>query len=69
MVHGFNTKENFGLNQEGGKCVDKFDNLENFQTTIDHDPYGLGRWEYLQLQGKEGSMGRFIKLKTSNMKQ
>ena len=43
----FNTKENFGLNHEGGTCVDIFYNLLNHHTTTNHDPYGLGKWKYL----------------------
>ena len=44
VEHRFNTKENFGLNHEGGTCVDIFYNLLNHHTTTNQDPYGLGKW-------------------------
>ena len=60
MAHGFNGNTNIGINQEGGTCISVFKELENLQETVDHDPSGLRRWIYIQLQGKGERTRRIV---------
>ena len=54
VAYGYNSNENIGPSQEGGTCADIFNDLDNRNIKMEHDPTGLGRWTSIRIQGKEG---------------
>ena len=54
VAHEYERNENIGLSQEGGTCADIFNDLDNRNIKMEHDPTGLGRWTSIRIQGKEG---------------
>ena len=56
----YNRHEDNGLCQRGGTCTIVFNQLSHRSHRSGSDPTGLGRWSWVQFQGKQGHFTRVI---------